>query len=205
MAYDSKIEVVRTRLLNVVGAGSSGLATMELWDAYLTATGYVGGSLIERMARSAAAQGKTLQQFVVDGPAGFGPELAPVVGTETLAYTLIGTNPPVHDATGITFTNTSGGGAAWADSPTIQDNISYRASFTMDQYTSGAFRLLVYGATLNHAAAPDAGTLVVTGPGTYTYTGVTNKTGSSVTEIRMQCQTGPCTGRVTAISVKKVL
>lgn len=206
MAYDCQCEKLRAALLAQVGASFAYLTLADLWDRYLTGAGYTVGTVLDKMKADALVRGIPLPIYVTGKfltDVMFGPELAPVVGTETSAYTLIGTNPPTHDASGITFSATAGGGAAWVDVPTLEDNVTYRGSFTMDQYTSGVYRLLVYGATINHLAKDDS--LIVTGPGTYTWTQSTSNTGSIATEIRMQCTTGPCTGRVTAISVKKVL
>lgn len=207
MAYDSASEQVRAQLLSVVGASFAGLDLLELWSRYLITLGLTSGSLLDRMAAGAKLAGVPLSHYINYGPFGlgeqFGAELAPVVGVETTAYTLIGTNPPTHDAAGIAYAATAGGGAAWVDVPSLKDNTPYRGSFTMDQYTSGVFRLLVYGATTNHLAKDDS--LIVTGPGTYTWNQSTVNTGSIATEIRMQCTTGPCTARVTAISVKERL
>lgn len=123
------------------------------------------------------------------------PELAAAFGT----WTLSGTTAPTQNSTQVIFSGASNIAAA-SKATTLKDNQSYDINFTVSGYSSGAVRVLLYGATSAHAGVTPS----VSANGTYSYTVTTSAAGSNNNEIRVQA-TGASnnTFTISGLSVKE--
>lgn len=205
MAYDNLLERKRASLVAVLGAIDPAISTMDLWDRYLTASGFPGPrSVLDRMASAAAASGQTLIQYVY-GVGSLGPELAPAI--DDPIWLLTGTPQPTQDAGGIHFVGASGGSAAtYTNDGLFPNDVMFRIAFSIRNYSgAGIGRVLVYGDTANHLASTTAAGIPGNSNGDFVAFRATSSTGANNDEIRIQCQTGLCTFDITAVSVRRVL
>ena len=204
MAYDHSLETTRARLLAVIGVQYANLHINEIWDRYLTVLGVTGGALLDRLARAAILAQQPLPLYIKNG-GGLSAEIAPVVGSGA-GYTLSGTTPPTHDGTGIHFVGSEGLAAATASVSTgvILNDRVHRIEFTIANRSAGTFRVLVYADNTAHLAATNP-EIAGTANGNFVVYKPTSQAGSNFREVRIQCQTGPCTGDITFASVKRVL
>ena len=206
MAYDAQIELVRTRLLATLGSGLSGLDTLALWDRYLTANGFTLGTLLERMAKAAAASSRSLDNYIQYGPLGLGPEMAPLVTDAAWSLTLQGgaAGTVVSDGTGIHFVGANNVSSAFRNGILFEDNALYEITWTVANYTSGSSRILIGGNTIDHGFSSPSHS----GAGTFTERGSTSSApfgSSKLIRVQATGANGTNSFDVTSLSIKKVL
>ena len=138
---------------------------------------------------------------------GLGPEQCPAfTGSNwTLDLKSGAAGTVTQDATGITFAaanNITNGNIA-TTGPAMIDNGTYEVTYTVTNYTSGSFKVLVDGPTVNHGGP----TTSKSAAGTYTERVTLNGTASNTNRIFFQAigASGQNSFKVTAISVKRVL
>lgn len=138
---------------------------------------------------------------------GLGPEIAPAfLGSNwTLDLKSGAAGTVVQDATGITFAAANNiTNCNIATLATMVDNAFYQVTYTVTGWTSGTFKVLVDGATVNHGAP----TTSKGANGTYTeVVGPLSGVASNTNRIFFQAlaANGANSFKVTAISVKRVL
>jgi len=198
----AKLDDLRQVFVTALGAGYEHLSTLELWDIYLSLTGYTGG-LLQKIRAAADARGLTVAAYGASPLAVelLGSELAPAFGATWVA----GGTGATTDAQGAHFVASSSTAAVEVTGITaLDDNARYRVEFTVANFTQGSVRIQVYGDTTNHLGTAGP----VSANGTYVLYVNTTATGSNTNRIRIQSN-GPSTPGntmdVTAISVKKVM
>lgn len=192
---------IRDKLLTAVGASYANLNNLDLWTVYLTSLGYTNGTLVDRVAKAAAAAGKSPDAYFNGEFGGLGPELAPTASSGL--WSTSGTVAPTQDGAGIHFSAASNLSAAFVSSVNTENDVTYRVVFSLVNYAGGGFRVLVYGFN----SAKLGLTPTVTANGDYSYDVITSSAGSNFREIRLQATgtSGTNTFDITSISVKKVL
>lgn len=123
------------------------------------------------------------------------------VTSGTAVYTAV-TKMVKQDSNGIYFTAANNLAAAFSGSIATVDGGTYQVAITVSGLTGGSVRVIVYGATLNHAGQGTSRSA----NGTYTENLTCNTSGSSTGQIRVQATgtSGTNTFNITSISVKRV-
>ncbi len=199
MAYDQKIDKLKSDLVTATGASAS-LDIAELWNRLLIARGVTGGTLLDRMARDAAARMIPLGLYQAGQ---FGSSLGPEMVGQITDSVWGGIITP-FTATGALLE--FGGTDAGARTHTIdtEDNVTYRIQWTISDYVSGSFRWQLYGETTAHLGQ----TSTVAANGSYSEDIVTNTAGSQANQIRANAVNGAAGSNfydVTITSIRKVI
>lgn len=141
------------------------------------------------------------------GGDGLGPEIAPAITDGTWALTLSGgaVGTVTDDGTGAHFAaaNNISSVSHTITAGLLEDNATYRVTYTVANYVGGGSRVLVGGTTANHGHTG----ATHNGAGTFTEDFPLNTTFGSTNLIRIQATgaNGANTFDVTSISVRKVL
>lgn len=193
-----QLETIRTKLLTALSLTSSPLTTADLWDRYLVSKGYTFGTVLDRQAAHAKASGKTLMAYQNGDIPSLGPNIAPSITDGSWTIGLAGAS---QDGSGLHFLNCNAGTISHAI--TTEDNVTYRITWTQN-WTSGAFRWQVYGATTAHLGQ----TAQYNTSGTFTEDVITSAAGSLSLLIRANPSSGVAgsnTMDITSLTIQKVL
>lgn len=136
--------------------------------------------------------------FSIGSGGGSAPELAPAVTGGTWSQTGTGAG---EDATGLLFTNANNLAASFV-SADLKDSTTYDVLYTVEGYTGGQHRVLLYGDTLGQVGS----SADQSGNGTFTTQITTGAgSGSQTNQIRIQAtgSSGTNNFKVTAVSVRE--
>lgn len=204
MAAPLGVDTIRTKLLTVVGSSYANLTTVDLWDVYLKSVGYTNGTVADRVAAAAYANGTTPSLYKNGNFASLGPELSPLATSGNWNLILNGgaAGTVTSDGTGIHFVGAQNVAAVTQNGIATVDNATYQVIFTIANYTGGSAKVIVYGNTTLHSG----GTAQRSANGTYIENVNTTGGGSFSQQIRIQATgtNGTNSFDITSISVKRL-